>query len=291
MDTQENAMFTASPSVQSKRILYTASAFAKTNLLYLQEAGTLTALAPHTSKREGLFSCLCFVVLKGSGYLVYDGKTHLLGTGDVVFIDCRESYAHCTADGDLWSLRWCHFYGANAQAIYAKYCERGGEPVIRPSDSKPYIELLMELYEIAGSDDYIRDMRINEKLGSLLTYLMSESWHPGKRQEGHTKKRDVKQIKAYLDENYREKLTLETVAETFFINKHYLARLFKEEYGVTLTSYLQTVRITHAKRLLRFTDKKIEEIGMECGVGELTYFSRVFKKVEGMSPSEFRDMW
>ena len=62
-------------------------------------------------------------------------------------------------------------------------------------------------------------------------------------------------------------------------------------YGVTLTGYLQQVRITHAKMLLRFSDKKIEAIGLECGFGELTYFSRVFKKVEGVSPREYRRLW
>ena len=58
---------------------------------------------------------------------------------------------------------------------------------------------------------------------------------------------------------------------------------------VTLVTYLQQVRITHAKRMLRFTDKSIEEIGLECGIGELNYFSRVFKKLEGVSGSECKD--
>ena len=77
----------------------------------------------------------------------------------------------------------------------------------------------------------------------------------------------------------------------FFINKYYLARLFKDQYGVTLNAYVQRVRITHAKRMLRFTDEKIENIGIKCGVGELSYFSRIFKKVEGVSPREYRSMW
>ena len=102
---------------------------------------------------------------------------------------------------------------------------------------------------------------------------------------------DISSVKSFLDEHYSEKLSLESVASHFFIDKHYLARLFKGQYGVTLVTYLQQVRITHAKRMLRFTDKSIEEIGLECGIGELNYFSRVFKKLEGVSPSEFRRVW
>ena len=286
-------LFTSSPSVQSSRILYTPSPFARSSLLHLQEVGSLTAIRPHTSKREKLQSYLCFMVEDGEGELVYEGKKYELKTGDVVFIDCRKAYSHSTGmnlNAELWSLRWCHFYGPSMPAIYAKYCERGGLPVIRGADVSQYAAILTDIYTLASSSDYIRDMRINGKLNDLLTLLMESSWHRG----AHTnapKKMDISLVKSFLDEHYKEKLSLESVASHFFIDKHYLARLFKEQYGVTLVTYLQQVRITHAKRMLRFTNKSIEEIGLECGIGELNYFSRVFKKLEGVSPSEFRRVW
>lgn len=153
-----------------------------------------------------------------------------------------------------------------------------------------YADLLTDIYALASSSDYIRDMRINGKLNDLLTLLMESSWHQGNSSNA-PKRMDISLVKSFLDEHYSEKLSLESVASQFFIDKHYLARLFKEQYGVTLVTYLQQVRITHAKRMLRFTDKSIEEIGLECGIGELNYFSRVFKKLEGVSPSEFRRVW
>ena len=288
-----NNLFTSSPSVQSSRILYTPSPFARSSLLHLQEVGSLTAIKSHTSKREKLQSYLCFMVEDGEGELVCEGKRYDLKAGDVVFIDCRRAYSHSTGlnpNTELWSLRWCHFYGPSMPAIYAKYCERGGLPVICGADVSQYTAILTDIYTLASSSDYIRDMRINGKLNDLLTLLMESSWH----REAHTnapKKMDVSSVKSFLDEHYKEKLSLESVASHFFIDKHYLARLFKEQYGVTLVTYLQQVRITHAKRMLRFTDKSIEEIGLECGIGELNYFSRVFKKLEGVSPSEFRRVW
>ena len=311
-------LFTSSPSVQSSRILYTPSPFARSSLLHLQEVGSLTAIRPHTSKREKLQSYLCFMVEDGEGELVYEGKKYDLKAGDVVFIDCRKAYSHSTgnthvscdnhsADVDsvsdnLWSLRWCHFYGPSMPAIYAKNCERGGLPVIRgddmargddascSADVSQYATILTDIYTLASSSDYIRDMRINGKLNDLLTLLMESSWHRGNSTNA-PKKMDISLVKSFLDEHYKEKLSLESVASHFFIDKHYLARLFKEQYGVTLVTYLQQVRITHAKQMLRFTDKSIEEIGLECGIGELNYFSRVFKKLEGVSPSEFRRVW
>ena len=315
----QSNLFTSSPSVQSSRILYTPSPFARSSLLHLQEVGSLTAIKPHTSKREKLQSYLCFMVEDGEGELVYEGKKYVLRSGDVVFIDCRMAYSHstgnCHSTGNshsdsagvnscekLWSLRWCHFYGPSMPAIYAKYCERGGQPVIRGADVSngadmargadvsQYSTILTDIYALASSSDYIRDMRINGKLNDLLTLLMESSWHQGNSSNA-PKKMDISLVKSFLDEHYSEKLSLESVASHFFIDKHYLARLFKEQYGVTLVTYLQQVRITHAKRMLRFTDKSIEEIGLECGIGELNYFSRVFKKLEGVSPSEFRRVW
>ena len=286
-------LFTSSPSVQSSRILYTPSPFARSSLLHLQEVGSLAAIRPHTSKREKLQSYLCFMVEDGEGELVYEGKKYELKTGDVVFIDCQKAYSHSTGlnpNAGLWSLRWCHFYGPSMPAVYAKYCERGGLPVIRGSDMAQYSTIISDIYTLASSSDYIRDMRINGKLNDLLTLLMESSWHRGNSSNA-PKKMDISLVKSFLDEHYKEKLSLESVASHFFIDKHYLARLFKEQYGVTLVTYLQQVRITHAKRMLRFTDKSIEEIGLECGIGELNYFSRVFKKLEGVSPSEFRRVW
>lgn len=92
----QSNLFTSSPSVQSSRILYTPSPFARSSLLHLQEVGSLTAIKPHTSKREKLQSYLCFMVEDGEGELVYEGKKYELKAGDVVFIDCRKAYSHST---------------------------------------------------------------------------------------------------------------------------------------------------------------------------------------------------
>lgn len=163
-----------SSSVRSSRILYTPSSFARTSLLHLQEIGSLQAIHQHTSARTNLTSFLCFVVLSGTGSLTYEGMTYELSAGDCVFIDCRKAYSHSTSD-NLWSLQWCHFYSPSLPAVYEKYKERGGRPVFHPDDLTPFTSLLTDLYNLASSSDYIRDMRINEKLGSLLTLLMEQS--------------------------------------------------------------------------------------------------------------------
>ncbi|MBE5037099.1 helix-turn-helix transcriptional regulator [Subdoligranulum sp. DSM 109015] len=290
----QDALFSDAGSVRSRRILYTPSPFARANLVHLQETGRLTATAAHTSRRERLQSFLCFVVCAGSGQLVYDGQHFPLKAGDVVFLDCRRPYAHSTGGsaGELWTLQWCHFYGPCVAAIYEKYCERGGRPVFHPADAGRFSELMSQVYAAAGNDDYIRDMWLNEKLNTLLALLMAESWQPASlRNPRRPARRDVAPVREYLEEHCTEKIALESVAEHFFLNKHYLARLFKEQYGVSVNSYLTQVRITRAKQMLRFTDKAVSVIAAECGLEDANYFSRVFKKVEGVTPKQYRELW
>ena len=290
----QDALFSDAGSVRSRRILYTPSPFARANLVHLQETGRLTATAAHTSRRERLQSFLCFVVCAGSGQLVYDGQHFPLKAGDVVFLDCRRPYAHSTGGsaGELWTLQWCHFYGPCVAAIYEKYCERGGRPVFHPADAGRFSELMSQGYAAAGNDDYIRAMWLNEKLNTLLALLMAESWQPASlRNPRRPARRDVAPVREYLEEHCTEKIALESVAEHFFLNKHYLARLFKEQYGVSVNSYLTQVRITRAKQMLRFTDKAVSVIAAECGLEDANYFSRVFKKVEGVTPKQYRELW
>ena len=157
-------------------------------------------------------------------------------------------------------------------------------------DLTPFTLLLTDLYNLASSSDYIRDMRINEKLGSLLTLLMEQSWHPESVTVSR-KRMELVEIKNYLDEHYTDKISLDDLAERFFINKFYLSKIFKETYGTTVNNYLISKRITRAKQLLRFTDMTVEEIGVAIGMGDANYFSRMFRKVEGSSPSEYRKQW
>ena len=276
--------------VNSSRILYTPSVFAKTNLIHLQEIGTLQAQKPHTSKRENLASYLFFIVRDGSGTLEYDGRVFPLAVGDCVFLDCRRPYSHRTSE-NLWTLKWAHFYGPNMNGIYEKYVERGGAPCFHAERPEEYVSLLDQLYGIASSNAYIRDMKIYETLTSLLTHLMEESWNPAGSPHSASRRRDLQSIKEYLDQNYQKKISLDDLADLFYINKFYLTRVFREQFGLSVGGYLSQVRITHAKQLLRFTDLPVEKIAHECGMNDANYFSRMFKKIEGVTPGEYRRRW
>lgn len=278
--------------VQSNRILYTASAFAKKNLIYLQEAGDLCALQQHTSKRELLHSYLFFVVIKGEGTLQYKTETYALSPGYCAFIDCRNRHSHKSSDTDLWELRWVHFYGPTMDGIYEKYMARGGKPCFYTEDAVTYRSILHEIFDIANLDSDVRDMMIFEKLTTLLRFTMVESHKSDSyRMEASSTESKLHQVKTYLDTHYTEKVSLDELEQQFFINKFYLTRIFKQQFGISISNYLIQQRITSAKFQLRFTNQTIEEIGRSCCMPDASYFNRVFKKIEGIGPGEFRRLW
>lgn len=285
-------MFTEG-SVESSRIVYTPSTFAKESLLYLQETGKLTALKQHTSTRSKLSSYLFFIVLSGSGRLVYEKMEYPLAAGDCVFIDCMKPYSHETSN-DLWKLQWVHFNGSNMGGVYEKYSKRGGQPVFRPAVLPGYTGLLDLIFTIASTDDYLRDMKIYEKLAGLLTKIMEISWVPEKQVKlprGSTREYSLLDVKNWIDDNWQKKIVLDDLAEMFYINKFYLTRLFKRQYGRSVVSYVLDLRITAAKKMLRFSGESVETIGRKCGFEDVNYFSRSFKKIEGISPMEYRRSW
>ena len=93
-----------------------------------------------------------------------------------------------------------------------------------------------------------------------------------------------------MEDNYTAPLTLDELAARFFINKYYLISLFRERYGMTVNAYLNQVRVTYVKEQLRFTDRTVEELAEELQIGP-SWLSRLFRKVEGVSPAGFRKSW
>lgn len=98
----------------------------------------------------------------------------------------------------------------------------------------------------------------------------------------------VRDAIAYLEKNYREKVTLGMVAQAANFNPEYFSRLFAKETGMNFSAFLNSVRMRQAVALLEHTDKKVYEIAEEVGYSSLSYFSTAFKKSFGQTPAEYQ---
>ena len=95
-------------------------------------------------------------------------------------------------------------------------------------------------------------------------------------------------VRHYIEQHYKENITLDLLAEKASINKYYMAHAFKREYGVSPINYLIACRIQEGKRLLAETDLSLSQIATVLGFSSSSYFSQSFRNAEGTSPTEYR---
>lgn len=96
-------------------------------------------------------------------------------------------------------------------------------------------------------------------------------------------------ILAYLEHNIDRHITLDEIANTFHISKSYLIHIFQDAHGTSPIQYHKKLRITRAKHLLHFTNMSVTDIASLLGFDDIHSFSRTFKRIEGISPSEFKE--
>lgn len=92
----------------------------------------------------------------------------------------------------------------------------------------------------------------------------------------------------YLQQNYSKGFSLNEFAIKSFFSKNYFCKLFKETTGMSMSRYMQTLRIDKACKLLETTDKKIVDIAFEVGFSDYKSFNQIFKKIKGKRPNNYR---
>lgn len=264
-----------------KKIMYTPSLFARDHFIYLQEIGLSEAYDCSGDKDSFLFC----IVLEGKGKIVYDHKEMTLSKGDCIFIDCHKQYK-CLSHS--WKTSWVCFNGCHMMDIYERFLSQYDSFYFTTKIINQYESLLSQIYILSIENDFNTDMKIYELLLRLLNDIMDEN------KKGHislSNKIKIKPIKEYIDQHYAEYITLDDLSKRFYINKYYLSKLFKEEYGFSVIAYLNHLRINQSKELLKTSYEKIESISKICGIEDQSYFIRLFKKIEGITPGEFRRRW
>lgn len=274
----------------SERVIATPTRFALSNCLYVQEVGRLKSLKPHLSARENLNSYLFLIVLSGEGSVNYRGETHQMSFGNCALIDCRQKYYHISSREKPWELMWVHFNGYEAAAFYEQFTRINPGGIFRSSNVYNYKRPLEEILRLNKNHDNMTELLSNKYITDIITQCCLDSQYD-MEEPGNTIKNRLSEIREYLNENYTRKILLDELAEEFYVSKFHLSREFKDEYDITIGNYLLNLRIGKAKELLRFTQMPIEEIAAECGISDTSYFTKVFRKSEGMTALDYRHKW
>lgn len=276
--------------VESERYLDTPSNFARDNFLYVQETGTLKSLKPHMSKRSNIESFLIMYVISGEGTLGYENKRTKVDKNAFIFIDCLNEYFHESSEENPWELAWVHFNGKNAKHYYEYFTQSFGNIYYCNN------QLIHNLFSTIKSNTQRKPDHYELVNNSLIIQLIStppfdNDTEASKITIESSLSEKLEQVKNYLEENFPERITLEDLANEFFISKYYLSREFKKKYGIGVNTFVTNNRINYSKELLRFTEKSISTIAKDIGIDDANYFIKQFKKSENLTPLDFRNKW
>lgn len=155
--------------------------------------------------------------------------------------------------------------------------------------AKELCEQLIEIYE-AKKDESESKITTQVRTKIILLQFILEMWEKGFVIENDKSGRNTveKEIISYVQQNFKEKISLKEFGEQFHLSEKYISRYFKEHFHITLSQYITHLRLEYAKQLLQDTDTPVTEIAMQSGYQNVSYFIRSFKKAYGVSPLKYK---
>ena len=137
--------------------------------------------------------------------------------------------------------------------------------------------------------DYILKPVNYEEFGACIDNLKIALFQrQSPKHQDRQEERTITLITRYLQEHLAEEISLSILAEEFHLSAQYISQLFKSEIGVGFLAYLTNIRMEQAKKLLLSTPLPIAEVSEQSGYGDYRVFTKVFKKSEGITPSQYR---
>jgi len=196
-----------------------------------------------------------------------DGKRHISEGGGITFMPAGVSYqTQVLSEGELWVV---HFMTAvpfpKASPVFLDKAD---------ADIKSVLSELCESYQ-AGEEHKYKRM-------SLIYTLLERTEH-----RLRPVPRRLRQAKDYIDTHFAEDISIAALAKKAGLSDVHFRNEFKKYFEQSPLSYLKTVRLENAKLLLRSGYYSVSDTALDCGFGSISYFSAEYKRLTGMSPSEY----
>ncbi|HWT74118.1 MAG TPA: AraC family transcriptional regulator [Mobilitalea sp.] len=288
-------------------------------LLKIRLMNSATIQPPYIHNRRKADEYIIYVVKKGKMFLLENHIKYTLKPGDFFILD--PEFTHEGYQASYCEYYYIHFRHDEITKIeYASDQERIMSIITRRNDSlksNPFSYTTYENNQIAlpkhyhftNYSDFIKVCCILDEAAAhnanplenykvlcsckileamIETYRSYVLFTTQNMASGLPKSyRKVQQLLSHLNTNYADKITSVDIEVMTESNFDYINRIFKQLTNKTIFSYLNMVRINHAKELISTTNMKLSEIGQMVGFSDLYYFSKVFKKATGISPSVF----
>lgn len=263
-------------------LLSTASHQDSTEALYLQSFCIMNNTKEYFTKRTDYNSLLLSYTYSGEGGLIYNDQTYTLKEGQAFIIDCRAPHEYF-ATAENWEHIDIHIWGENADSLYQHFASQN---IVQISYARASFDFLAEkLLDSCITFSNHRNLFISNALTNLLCTLLEHA----ERESNASIPDTYKYVIHYIESNYVNPLSLDSLSSFANLSKYHFAREFKKYTGFTPNDYLLELRIRHACILLLNSNLSIEQISDEVGIHNMSNFIKQFKKRIGLTPSAFRN--
>ncbi|WP_172253308.1 AraC family transcriptional regulator [Saccharibacillus deserti] len=227
-------------------------------------------------------------IQSGRGLFRSEGREYPLGPGQG-FLILPDTLVHYEADPeDPWVYVWVGLRGLQVRALLERAGLTAGSPVYTAADRPPFERFyagLLEAREQPGGD-LLAQAEVYRLLAALVGAAPPTAVRPGappRAREAH-----LSRAAAVIENGYSRKLGAEDIARAVGLDRTYLSSLFKDAYGVPLQTFLLQYRMRRARELLRNPSLSVSDVARSVGYPDPFLFSKMFKRVCGVSPSAYR---
>lgn len=254
--------------------------------LYLTDVGYFPKAAKHYRNRpSGTEEYIFFFCIAGSGTIWVENRRFRLHANEAFCIPRGKPHRYFADEKEPWSILWVHLKGEDTQYYPLDECMIVHFPADYAANRMMFLfELLFRVLDRSytlGNFIYI---------SNVLSLILAETYMREKPTDhSDSQNRYLTDILKYMSTNLREDITLQLLSERFDISKSYINELFMKCLGRSPIDFLIRLRMHTACKLLKTTDKRIYEIAEAVGYKDQYYFSRIFRKIIGMSPRKYRE--
>lgn len=245
------------------------------------------------------------IILRGEGNFVINGEKLLVKEGDMILLNPGTYHKSLVGTGCARGATECYVAFTD---VDFKGCERGYLPLFKGKDlimSMPD-GLKQDIFRLCGAIEKEYQTYETGRYFMLKAYLIQvlcliqREEHEERvevEQKGYifrsvNKKYVVRKIKKYLDEHYREKVSLDQIADNMYLSPVYISKLFKHETGDTPINYLIDLRMEKAREIIEQDPAaSIQAVALAVGYEDAYHFSKLFKKHYGMSPLHYKTQY
>lgn len=224
-------------------------------------------------------------VVSGKGYYCTKEKKYTLHAGDTFLIYPYTEVSYFADEEDPWEYYWVGFSGSDAPLILEATLFHPSSPVISNSDKKEQIiEQLLKIYQVRGTE-ILQTVQMTGELYLTLALFMNEKSFVHSSSDFY--RSYAKKGIDYIAFHYSFPITIDDIASYVGISRSHLYRAFVQTFGLSPKQYLSDFRLKQACHLLKHSDLSITAVANSVGYENNLYFSKMFHKKKGMTPSEY----